>query len=388
MTSNVQVQIMQYDNLSSAEFASLVQNNRPCIVKKATTQWTAFKKWSPHYFQEKYPDKKVDMQVTYFEPLGKFRYDTKRLTMPEAISHMCNNNDANVKYYLAHQSITNDFTELQQDIGKFDFTSNDKKYDLNFWFGEAGNKTPLHFDYPQNLHTQIRGKKYIQLYDPAQNYCLYPPTYEKGRERYHVSQVINPDEPDPEKFPMFRTAIPHVGVLEPGDVIYIPSGWWHFIKSTELSISVNLWWKPSYKECNISHILRNVANIMFDRREFKKIWDIFQHDDNANKLEVAEYLADKGELWLSTIFAAEHMIEILQSASSESTSAEQQISIEDSQNKMLSIQHLYKIKGEEINQWYDSIKKAKFEKDELIDLNQLSKMISYFKTFGARIQVS
>lgn len=34
---------------------------------------------------------------------------------------------------------------------------------------------------------------------------------------------------------------PGVVVLEPGDVLFVPRGWWHFVESLELSISVNVW---------------------------------------------------------------------------------------------------------------------------------------------------
>jgi ribosomal protein L16 Arg81 hydroxylase len=33
-----------------------------------------------------------------------------------------------------------------------------------------------------------------------------------------------------------------VAELGPGDVIYIPRGWWHHVRTLDLSISVNFWW--------------------------------------------------------------------------------------------------------------------------------------------------
>lgn len=30
-------------------------------------------------------------------------------------------------------------------------------------------------------------------------------------------------------------------VLEPGEVLLVPSGWWHYVESMDLSISVNVW---------------------------------------------------------------------------------------------------------------------------------------------------
>ena len=33
------------------------------------------------------------------------------------------------------------------------------------------------------------------------------------------------------------------GILEPGDGLYIPLGWWHYVRSLDVSFSVSFWWK-------------------------------------------------------------------------------------------------------------------------------------------------
>lgn len=33
------------------------------------------------------------------------------------------------------------------------------------------------------------------------------------------------------------------GVLEPGDGLFIPLGWWHYVRSLDVSFSVSFWWK-------------------------------------------------------------------------------------------------------------------------------------------------
>jgi ribosomal protein L16 Arg81 hydroxylase len=30
--------------------------------------------------------------------------------------------------------------------------------------------------------------------------------------------------------------------VEPGDALYIPSRWWHQVRSLDLSVSFNIWW--------------------------------------------------------------------------------------------------------------------------------------------------
>jgi ribosomal protein L16 Arg81 hydroxylase len=53
---------------------------------------------------------------------------------------------------------------------------------------------------------------------------------------------VDVDHPDHARFPRLREAEMFVAELGPGDVIYIPRGWWHHVRTLELSISVNFWW--------------------------------------------------------------------------------------------------------------------------------------------------
>ena len=46
------------------------------------------------------------------------------------------------------------------------------------------------------------------------------------------------------KFPLFwRDAVPEAlsAILEPGDVLFFPPGWWHAMRSEETSFSVSMW---------------------------------------------------------------------------------------------------------------------------------------------------
>lgn len=51
------------------------------------------------------------------------------------------------------------------------------------------------------------------------------------------------DAPDLEKFPQFAGLEHWDCTLEPGDMLFIPSKWWHFVKSLSVSFSVSFWWQ-------------------------------------------------------------------------------------------------------------------------------------------------
>jgi hypothetical protein len=53
---------------------------------------------------------------------------------------------------------------------------------------------------------------------------------------------VDPERPDLARYPRFAQASPLTCELGPSDVLLLPSGWWHHVRTTETSISVNFWW--------------------------------------------------------------------------------------------------------------------------------------------------
>lgn len=59
----------------------------------------------------------------------------------------------------------------------------------------------------------------------------------------NVSQVDNIEAPDVARFPLALEAEYVDVVLGPGDSLYMPSGWWHYVRSLTPSNSVNFWFE-------------------------------------------------------------------------------------------------------------------------------------------------
>ncbi|GIY12682.1 HSPB1-associated protein 1 [Caerostris darwini] len=118
-----------------------------------------------------------------------------------------------------------------------------KGKESTFWLGAEGANTPCHYDsYGCNLVAQISGKKKWVLFPPSDSAFLYP-----TRIPYEESSVfssVNILNPDLSLHPLFKKSHPHVVVLEPGDVLFVPKKWWHFVLNLDsVTVSINTWIK-------------------------------------------------------------------------------------------------------------------------------------------------
>ncbi|XP_062513508.1 hypoxia-inducible factor 1-alpha inhibitor-like [Corticium candelabrum] len=100
--------------------------------------------------------------------------------------------------------------------------------------------TPAHYDGMENLFTQVLGQKRCILFNPLQYRNLYPHPVHHPHDR---QTQINFDAPDYNKFPRFRDAVGYEAIVRPGDLLYIPLNWWHYIESNSdsMTISINFW---------------------------------------------------------------------------------------------------------------------------------------------------
>lgn len=114
----------------------------------------------------------------------------------------------------------------------------------SIWIGNRVTAS-CHYDTPDNLACCAVGRRRFTLFPPEQIDNLYPGPLEPTPGGQVVS-VVDVDRPDFERHPRFRDALAsaQTAVLEPGDAIFIPSMWWHHVRSLEpFNVLVNYWWR-------------------------------------------------------------------------------------------------------------------------------------------------
>lgn len=113
-----------------------------------------------------------------------------------------------------------------------------KKYPMLF-VGGQGSITHMHFDIDMShiLHTQFLGKKRVLLFPHQEQFKLYRKPWEVlSLANYaHYNQLF-----DYESFPAARLAKGYEVILEHGDTLFMPAGYWHHMEYIEAGFAVSL----------------------------------------------------------------------------------------------------------------------------------------------------
>ena len=107
---------------------------------------------------------------------------------------------------------------------------------INMWFGGSGVGTPLHFDRHSNVLAQVVGCKRVLLVNPKYSSNLYPQT------EVDNASSVDVEAPNLERHPRFADSVLECVVLLPGEMLYIPHGYWHAVASISTSISLSFWY--------------------------------------------------------------------------------------------------------------------------------------------------
>jgi hypothetical protein len=111
----------------------------------------------------------------------------------------------------------------------------------HLWLGSAGCITPLHMDGSDNFAIHLFGRKRWILF-PVKDYpYLYMNQPNPRSFPGFACSHVDVRDPDYESFPLYRLACPLEVEIGPGEALYLPAGWAHYVESLSASLMVNYW---------------------------------------------------------------------------------------------------------------------------------------------------
>lgn len=231
--------IERRDFISRKDFLeNYYAKNTPVILTGIMQNWQALKLWSPAYLKQKYGEVEVEVQANrntnpdYEIDLERHRM---KLFLKDYIDKIIQNGMSNEYYMVANNQTLEreEMRSLLNDIEVFPEYLNltDTKGKIFFWFGPGGTVTPLHHDTSNIFLAQVLGRKKVKLISPNQTPLLY--------NYVGVFSKVDCENPDYKRYPLFKKVNIIEVVLEPGEVLFIPVGWWHHVRALDVSISVS-----------------------------------------------------------------------------------------------------------------------------------------------------
>jgi hypothetical protein len=212
---------------------------RPVVLTDALARWPALVRWTPQSLRARFSERRLVIGGALMG-FGDF------------IDRVLAADPARPAPYLNQEPIARHLPELLADLkplpwcvqpnwlpGRHPNRFIDHWFNLSaepeLFIGAAGGGLhQLHYDF---LHFNAFS---MQVYG-TKRFFLFPP--EQGRLVYAASNISDVDDilaPDLRRFPLFAQAQPLVHDLEPGQLLFIPPGWWHDTRMLTHSISVSL----------------------------------------------------------------------------------------------------------------------------------------------------
>ncbi len=213
--------------------------NRPVILCDLIRDWPACGKWTPAYLRQALADRMVTFQSGRADdPRYERDKDAHKRQLPFVqFLDLILSGPTNDVYLTAYNARDNAqlLQPLRDDLGHLD-TYMERSGEHPFgmpWIGAAGSFTPLHHDLTNNFLLQITGRKRILLAAPGETPRLY--------NDHHVFSAVHDLEDAArvaECFPLTAEAAIHRVDLNPGEVLFLPVGWWHQVRALEFSVSL------------------------------------------------------------------------------------------------------------------------------------------------------
>ncbi|MDR6371553.1 hypothetical protein J2795_002660 [Chryseobacterium bernardetii] len=275
------------DDISKEEFyEKYLKPRRPVVIRNMAKKWPAYQKWTMEYMKEVVGDVEVPLyDSSKADPSAPINASAAKMKFGDYID-LIQREPTDLRIFLFDPikyapKLLEDYISPKELMGGFL-----DKYP-NMFFGGKGSVTFLHFDIDMAhiFHTHFNGRKHILLFDYKWRERLYQIPYATyALEDYDI------ENPDFTKFPALDGVEGIECYLEHGDTLFMPTGWWHWMKYLDGSFSISLrawdksWAVKAHSLWNLT-VQRKFDDIM--KSNFKKSYMDWKEKMAVKRAEIA-----------------------------------------------------------------------------------------------------
>ncbi|MFY7846865.1 cupin-like domain-containing protein [Chryseobacterium gambrini] len=275
------------DDITQEEFIEkYLKPRKPVVIKNMARKWPAYQKWTMEYMKEVVGDVEVPLyDSSKADPAAPINASAAKMKFGDYID-LIQKKPTDLRIFLFDPikfapKLLEDYISPKELMGGFL-----DKYP-NMFFGGKGSVTFLHFDIDMAhiFHTHFNGRKHILLFDYKWKERLYQIPYATyALEDYDI------ENPDFTKFPALDGVEGIECYLEHGDTLFMPTGWWHWMKYLDGSFSISLrawdksWAVKAHSLWNLT-VQRKFDDIM--KKNFKKKYMDWKEKVAVKRAEIA-----------------------------------------------------------------------------------------------------
>lgn len=220
----------------------------PVVLTDVASRWKAYGLWSHDYFREAWAQERVPVlptrgRVGQYNP--QIGYEFPEMPMAEAIDRLAQGGRESVYVMVP---LDRYMQSLLDDVDVPVYCKGHPGFRSRLWVSGYDIGVRLHREFSENLIGQVSGVKELTIYPPEEWHHLY--AFPNGVPVPTFCQVDLEDgePPDPARFPRYAQARRAVVALQPGEMLFLPSRWWHHSRTIEPSVTITFWWAAGVYE--------------------------------------------------------------------------------------------------------------------------------------------
>ena len=258
---------------------------KPVVLEGLMANWPAYSKWNLEYMKmvagEKvvplYDDRPVQHEDGFNQPHA-------RMKMSDYIDLL---KSEPTRYRIFLWNVLKEVPELQHDFNFPDLGVKLMKGLPMLFFGGRDSYTFMHYDIDlaNIFHFHFDGVKDCILFPQTENKLLY-----KIPHSLITHESIDFSNPDYETWPALKHVSGYKVRLNHGDAIYIPEGYWHYMKYITPGISMSLRGIPRNPR-NLCKAIYNIAVMRYFDNMMRRLkgqrWIDWKNEQAINKTDRA-----------------------------------------------------------------------------------------------------